>query len=247
MFAGNFAKGSAGGGGGGGFTPASLPNLLAWLDPTGNATYSGSTLTAAGNAGSKGGNFTVNGTIAKITSGSLSLITMDNVSKRLDLSMTTFSGFLTVFAAGKQIVGMGPSAILGMGWPNDATAKSFYFNGGDTNVYGFGNGCCDIPTKIPALKAVGAAISDTNFHTMLWQLGTTDLLLKDNVSQAITGGSNQSSTGAMPATGTVTWNFGVANPGSEHANSSLATIMIINGALTGTEQTDLHNYYVSRA
>lgn len=240
MFAANFAKGTAGGGGGG-FAPGST-SPMAWLDPTGNATYSGSTLTAAGNAGSMGGTFTVVGTIAKITSGSLSLLTMDNVSKRLDLSMTTFSGTLTVFAAGK-LSSVALSAVLGMGWPGAAAAKAFYLNAAASDSYGFGNGLPFDASHAPALYSAAGGITDTNFHTMLWQLGTSRLLLKDNVSQTITSGTD----GAMPATGTVTWNFGVANPASEHANGSLATVVMWNRALTGTEQTDMHTYYASRA
>lgn len=236
------------------FTPASL-SPIAWLDPTGNATYSGSNLSTAANAGSAGGSFTITGTIAKVTSGSLSLLTMDNISKRLNLAFAIASGTMTIWWAGKlNATGAGAagSPIMGYQWPASGTgitAKAYYVNSGlpGDNIF-FGNDCCAVDAgHAPAFYSAAGGLSDSSFHTLVGTVGTTNALWRDGSAQTITGGSNASATGAMPSTGSISWDFGVGDVTTETANADIATIMITNSLPSAADVTNFHNYYNSRA
>lgn len=224
------------------FTPADL-SPLAWFDATGNATYSGGNLATAGNAGSVGGSFSITGTIGSTTSGSLTLATFNATSKRLNLTFAIATGRLTVWYAGKLTATGGVNGIFAYDWPGGGNAKAVYANVGSADLYGFANGCCDPAVAAPAFYSAAGGVNDTNFHTMVWTMGTSNVLYRDGSSQTLT----TQSTGAMPSTGSLSWDFGIADRTGEPANASIATIMVTNTLPTSGNVSDFHTYYSSRA
>ena len=222
------------------FNPISL-NPLVWLDPTGNATYSGSTLVTASNAGTAGGSFSIVGTLSKGAQGSLTPLVISNIANRLTFSMPAINtGALSVFYAG-SLISAAINGIIGMDWPGGTGAKACYADVGAGDSYGFGYGCCDPAVNAPAFYSATGGVGDTSFHTMTWQFGTSVGLWKDNASQTLT----QQAAGAMTNTLSQTWEFGCADTATETANANVSTIIIFDYLLDNTQRTNLHNYYVA--
>lgn len=217
---------------------------LVWVNPTAGS-YTGSNLTSLANSGTVGGSFTVTGTIAKSTAiGSFTTLRMDNVSKRLNLTHAIASGVMTVVYWGKLTASGGLNGIMGRDWPSAGDAKAFYANTGAGETIAFAKGCCSVdPAHAPALDATAGGINDTSFHTLFWQMGATNALFKDNVSQTIT----TNATGAMPSTGSVSWNYGSTDVTSEPANADIAGILVFDFALTSTQRNDLDTWIQGQA
>lgn len=216
---------------------------LVWLNPTAGS-YTGSNLTSLANSGTVGGSFTVTGTIAKSTAiGNFTTLRMDNISKRLNLTFAIASGVMTVVYWGK-FASTTLNGIMGKGWPGDSDAKAFYANAGSGETIAFAKGCCSVdPAHAPALDATAGGINDTSFHTLYWQMGATNALFRDNSGQTIT----TNAAGAMPSTGSVSWNFGSTDPTSEPANADIGGILVFDFALTSTQRNDLDTWTQGQA
>ncbi len=153
-------------------------NPRAWLNPNAG-TYNGSNqLTALANSGTDGGNFSITGSPAKGTAiGALQVLHIDSISKRLTLALSAIgSGTMTVVFAGKLLSTGGISGIFALDWPGGLapSAKAFYADVGAGDTFAFGNACCDVPGHPPAMYSAAGGLSDTSFHTLHWQLGTTN-------------------------------------------------------------------------
>lgn len=229
-----------------GFNPATL-NPVVWLDAR-NASYSGSNLSAITNAGSAGGTPSITGTInAGTTLGSMPTMRLDATSKQINLSQPAWgsSGVFWAFWYGAGLSTSGDRGMLNKDWPNGAGSGAIaaYIGNGGTS-FAFANGCCSIdPTTQPSFSFAGNIVNDTAEHAvyMLWS-ASTNAVYRDGSSLSIAGTTFPA---AAPNYGAGTWMYGVGASGAETINADCGAWLTGTVALTGTEITNLTNFYMN--
>jgi len=109
-----------------------------------------------------------------------------------------------------------------------------------------------VAASIALLRVIGPAttsdetavhLGDTAEHAvyMLWDAGGNAVYV-DGSSLSIAGTTFPA---AVPNYGATTWNYGVAQSGAESINSDCGVWMTGKTALTGTEITNLTNFYMN--
>lgn len=225
------------------FTPASL-NPKVWLDAR-NATYTGANLSAITNAGSIGGTPAVVGTInAGATLGGMPTMRFNATSKQLNLAQGAWgaTGVLSYFWYGAALGTTGDQGILNRLWPGSGTNTiAFYLCNAGGTTFDFGNNCCSVSAGTAPSFSRANFIADTNEHALYGQLAATNALYLDGVSQSL--GATQGA--AAPNYSAATWNYGVGATGAESINADCGVWLTFDFALSGTEITNLTNYYMN--
>jgi len=229
-----------------GFNPSSIASEV-WLDAR-NATYLATVLTAIPNSGAAGGTPSIVGVInAGATLGGMPTMRIDATSKQINLSQPAWGagGTMWAFWYGACLSASGDRGIIGKGWPGAAgggAIAAYQGTGGGTSVF-FGNGCCSVDATTQPCFSRANVIGDTAEHAiyMLWDAGGNAVYV-DGSSLSIAGTTFPA---AVPNYGATTWNYGVAQSGAESINSDCGVWMTGKTALTGTEITNLTNFYMN--
>lgn len=225
----------------GGFTPADL-NPRAWLDCR-DAVWSGSNLVSIANAGSDGGSATLVGTPVKGQQISgFDTIRLSSSAMRLDMALGAWSsGQFSYFWYGASLDGTSHAGIMGSGWPNSpgTSALACFLGNGTEGSYNFSNGCCTIGGSTAPSFRSNVNVTDTTPHFVAGIFSSTNAAYLDGVLASMAENAN----GTVPNYGARTYNLGVGGT-TESLKGDTFVWLVFDTALSASDVTDLHNYYV---
>lgn len=233
---------------GGAWTPASLPNLLVWLDASDSSSVirSGANVSAWNDKSGNGNNFTAtnnpqysatgfNTSYPGITTASASSNYFKSSS--ITLNSANLSVFLVLYVASAQ-ANKGVVALLGSGqsaeWNNNASFLIDPETGTNFRLFSNSGSYQNSVAGVSAPHAIGWVFDGTN--------GTGYLDGSANTPASKTGAFGNTSAIIALANRLTT---GGAVTG-DYVNATYAEVIITSSALGGTDLTDLDAYFVAK-
>lgn len=215
-----------------------------WLDSR-DASWSGSSLAGIGNRGidRTQGSPTINGTWSRgAPLGNVPTLRNGADSSYIEALVGAFSsGQFSLFWFGASQSSSGVGGIAGSNWPGGSPQIAFYLMTGGSGVLWFGNQCCTVGTNNPSFGTSAEIVVDTLPHSLFGQMGATQALYLDGVSQAL----SPDGFAAVPNYGGGTnFQFGNTGPASgEGLNADTVAWLLFDYWPSDRERQKLEGYF----